>query len=129
VGATSASQPGDGPDVDTAADGGGLVRIEPLGQVIDVKPGEDLFTAAQHAGLRWPTVCNGKGQCTVCLVRISGGFENAQPPRRHEVERLTNSGRNDPAIRLACRLYVSGPVTVIKRGVRPRRVAGGASSG
>jgi|HubBroStandDraft_6_1064221.scaffolds.fasta_scaffold92359_2 2Fe-2S ferredoxin len=34
-----------------------VVRVEPLGVDIDVRPGESIMAAAQRSGYYWPTHC------------------------------------------------------------------------
>lgn len=97
---------------------GGRVRVEPLGIEVDVGDEESLLEGAIRAGLRWPSICHGQGQCTVCLVTVAAGANNLSQPQRAEIERLRDSGRYRPECRLACQLRVKGPATVIKQGVR-----------
>jgi hypothetical protein len=35
-----------------------VVRVEPLGVDIDVRPGESIMAAAQRGGYYWPTQCH-----------------------------------------------------------------------
>jgi 2Fe-2S ferredoxin len=97
---------------------GGIVRIEPLGAEIEVRPGESLMPAAQRQGYVWPNVCGGQGNCTVCHVLLEQGAENASQQALWERERLHAAAKSDPRTRLACQLKVSGRVIVSKRGVR-----------
>jgi hypothetical protein len=53
------------------------------------------------------------------MVRVIDGAEHLEPGLREERERLLDSGREFPTVRLACRLLVSDSATVQKRGVRP----------
>jgi ferredoxin, 2Fe-2S len=89
---------------------------------LEVLPGETLIEAAWRAGYYWPTVCYGQARCMACQVLILAGEENAIPPMEEEVDAmrtlLGGLGRDLRGRRLACRLEVSGPVTVEKRGVR-----------
>jgi ferredoxin, 2Fe-2S len=98
------------------------VRVEPVNVGLEVLPGETLIEAAWRAGYYWPTVCYGQARCMACQVLIMEGEENVIPPTEEEVQAmrtlLAGSGRDLHGRRLACRLEVSGPVTVEKRGVR-----------
>ncbi|MGW1747273.1 2Fe-2S iron-sulfur cluster-binding protein [Streptomyces sp. NPDC002092] len=97
------------------------VSVAPLGAELEVLDGEDLFTAAQRLGYRWPTVCGGKGTCRTCFVEVVEGVENCSPVGPLEREGIEALRRPvDGLTRLACRLRVEGPVTVTKRGVRRR---------
>lgn len=94
------------------------VRVEPGGHTVVVKPGESLLAAAIRQGYRWPTLCHGAGECTICFVKMLAGADNVTPAEPAERDRLEECGRSDPDIRLACQLEVLGPVTVLKRGLR-----------
>ncbi|WP_055716138.1 2Fe-2S iron-sulfur cluster-binding protein [Streptomyces torulosus] len=97
------------------------VAVRPSDVELDVLDGEDVFSAAGRLGYRWPTVCGGQGTCRTCFVRIEEGAENCSPVdplEREGIEALRMPV--DGLTRLACRLRVEGPVTVIKRGVRRR---------
>ncbi|MFC8194026.1 2Fe-2S iron-sulfur cluster-binding protein [Streptomyces sp. NPDC060006] len=97
------------------------VAVRPSDVELDVLDGEDLFTAAQRLGYRWPTVCGGKGTCRTCFVQVEQGAENCSPVDPLEREGIESLRRPvDGLTRLACRLRVEGPVTVTKRGVRRR---------
>lgn len=98
---------------------GGPVRVEPAGIELEVRCDETVFAAAQRSGYWWPTVCGGHGQCTVCVVRLMDGHGHVVPGLTDERDRLLDSGRDFPDARLACQLLIDGPVTVLKRGVRP----------
>ena len=97
------------------------VAVRPSGVELEVLDGEDLFTAAQRLGYRWPTVCGGQGTCRTCFVQVEEGAENWSPVGPLEREGIESLRRPvDGLTRLACRLRVEGPVTVTKRGVRRR---------
>lgn len=99
------------------------VRVEPLGSVVSVDPGESLLEAAWRAGLEWPTVCYGQAQCMVCGIEVVSGHDSIVPADGDETaamrSRLPRSqARGD--VRLACRIRFSGTseVVVRKPGVR-----------
>jgi 2Fe-2S ferredoxin len=94
------------------------VRLVPLDIDIEVLEGETLMAAARRIALRWPSVCNGQGNCTACYVRIEEGMDNACAAHQQERERLHFAGRRDLSFRLACQLKVSGPMRVSKNGVK-----------
>ncbi|MET7689586.1 2Fe-2S iron-sulfur cluster binding domain-containing protein [Streptomyces sp. NPDC005483] len=97
------------------------VAVRPSGVELDVLDDEDVFTAAQRLGYRWPTLCGGKGTCRTCFVQVEEGAENCLPVGPLEREGIEALRRPvDGLTRLACRLRVQGPVTVTKRGVRRR---------
>ena len=100
------------------------VHVLPVDVVFEVEAGESVFLAAARAGYSWPTTCGGLADCGSCISNITGGVENCPPPGELEQETLrrVRPGRHseDPAFRLACQLRVTGPVTLTKRGVRPK---------
>ena len=99
------------------------VRVEPDGLEFCAPAGLTLMAAAEAAGLRWPTVCGGRAECTTCYVRVLdrvGVLDGAEP---EEFEALWVLLRRHPGarlgtIRLACQAVVRDDVTVFKRGVR-----------
>jgi ferredoxin len=102
-----------------------LVRVEPSGHEIVVQADESLLASALRQGYRWPTLCHGKGECTICFVKVLAGAEHVNPARPPERERLSECGRDDPDMRLACQLEIRGPITVLKRGLRKNSQATG----
>jgi 2Fe-2S ferredoxin len=100
-----------------------VVRVEPLGIVVSVDPGESLLEAAWRAGLDWPTVCYGQAQCMVCRIEVVSGHESIVPADDEETTAMrsrlprSQAGSN---VRLACRMRVRGAseVVVRKSGVR-----------
>jgi ferredoxin, 2Fe-2S len=98
------------------------VRVQPSDFELEVLPGETLIEAAWRDGYYWPTVCYGQARCMACQVVILDGEENVLLPTEEELDAMRTllgaQGRDLRARRLACRLEVSGPVTVEKRGVR-----------
>lgn len=102
-------------------------RIEPLGEVVTVDPGESLLDAAWRAGLDWPTTCYGQAECGACRVEVVSGHVHVIPASDEERDALrtriapSQAGRN---VRLACRITFAraagdgSEVVVHKRGVR-----------
>jgi ferredoxin len=96
------------------------VEILPVGHVFMVPDGETIMSVALANGWKWPNVCGGEATCGVCLLEVQEGSENASPIARDEAVRLAFIRKADkPGARLACQLRVSGPMRVLKRGVRP----------
>lgn len=96
---------------------GGTVRVLPTNIEIEVLEGETLMAAARRVGLRWPSICDGQGSCTVCYVKVEEGMEAASAQYGWERERLDFAGRRGAVFRLACQLKVSGPMVITKRGI------------
>ena len=100
----------------------GQVRVEPSGILLDVADGETIMDAAERAGFRWPTICNGDARCNQCFVLVQDGAQHLSPMRPQEREGLERvRWRFGPVAheRLACQARVLGDVVVLKEGVRP----------
>ena len=99
------------------------VTVEPAGLTFDVADGETILAAAERSGLRWPTVCGGKGTCRTCILGIVAGGEHFAPVGPWEQEGLDEMAaflRGPRVSRMACQATVQGDVVVRKPGVRPR---------
>jgi len=102
-----------------------LVRVEPVGVSIEVRPGETLMAAAERHGYRWPTICHGQAICTACAFVPEESTDAFEPPGPVELKGLQAfAGRtyyHDKHIRLACQARPVSDTVVTKRGVRPGR--------
>ncbi|WP_330255035.1 (2Fe-2S)-binding protein [Nocardia sp. NBC_00565] len=101
-----------------------VVRVDPAGFELAVRDGETLFEAALREGARWPTICYGQARCTACVVRVLDGHQHLGPigdEERDVLRQITNRRRGWSVrdTRLACRLMVTGDITVEKRAARP----------
>jgi 2Fe-2S ferredoxin len=97
------------------------VTVLPLGLELQVIDGQSVMSAAHEAGYVWPTECEAAASCGLCVSIVREGAENCGPMPDEERETLERTmGMVDPSRRLACRLTVTGPVTLTKRGVHPR---------
>jgi ferredoxin len=95
-----------------------IVHVLPLGLDLEVVAGETVMTAAHTAGYTWPTECEAAASCGLCVSIIREGLANCGPVPDDERETLERTmGMFDESRRLACRLTVTGPVTLTKRGV------------
>jgi ferredoxin len=100
------------------------VRVEPAGLDLTVRGGETVFAAALRAGVKWPTICYGQTRCTACALRVVEGFQNvlpADPAEQVIIRQMASRGGRASSrdTRLACRLTVTGDVTVEKKGAKP----------
>lgn len=95
--------------------------VTPAGVTIDVPEGTAVMLAAIDAGFSWPTSCGGNAQCGTCVSQVTGGADNCVPMETEETETLERVLVGTPIAdrRLACRLMITGPVQINKRGVRP----------
>ena len=101
-----------------------IIRVDPLGVELDVRPGETLIEAAWRSGYYWPTVCYGQAECAACHVTVLEGEQHLVAPSEEELTAIRTLltgplGRSPERRRLACRLQVVGPAVVEKKGVRP----------
>jgi ferredoxin, 2Fe-2S len=98
-----------------------LVRIEPLGVEISVDADESVMAAALRQGLRWPTSCHGKAQCSLCFFKVLESLEAMVEPSALERSALKQYRGVDvdkkPGIRLACQARVTAPLVLRKPGV------------
>lgn len=95
-----------------------LVHVDPIGIDLEVAPGVTVMTAARGAGFTWPTVCDGSASCGTCVSVVQDGLDNCAEMPADERETLTRTlVPLDGQRRLACRLTVTGPVSLKKRGV------------
>jgi len=100
------------------------VTVLPLNLELEVGEGESIMAAAHAAGYVWPTECGANASCGLCVSIIREGIENCSEILDEERETLQRTiGAVDPVRRLACRLTVTGPVTLTKRGVHPTEEA------
>jgi ferredoxin len=108
------------------------VRVVPVGIDIEVREGESLMRAAERTGLRWPTICHGHAECTVCVIVVDDDPGAFAPPSALELEGLKLfAGRSfyaGKAVRLACQARPVADTTVVKRGVRPATIESSGSA-
>lgn len=96
------------------------VTVLPLGLELEVPAGTTVMAAAVAAGYAWPTECEQAAECGLCVSIVRDGTENCGPmPEDEEATLQRTVGMATAERRLACRLTVTGPVTLTKRGVRP----------
>jgi ferredoxin, 2Fe-2S len=94
------------------------VTVLPLGLVLEVGPEESVMSAAHAAGYIWPTECGAAASCGLCVSIVREGHDHCGPMPDDERETLQRTlGSVDGDRRLACRLTVTGPLTITKRGV------------
>jgi ferredoxin len=95
-----------------------LVHVDPIGIDLEVAAGQTVMAAARDAGYGWPTVCDASASCGTCVSIVKDGIDNCAEMPEDERETLTRTlVPLDGQRRLACRLTVTGPVTLSKRGV------------
>jgi ferredoxin len=60
------------------------VCVEPQGIELVARHGETVIAAAERLGWRWPTICHGDGECSVCWVKVIGGSAHISPMSEDE---------------------------------------------
>ncbi len=80
-----------------------ILTVENLVPVahITALPGQTLLASIQASGLDWRHNCGGKGRCTTCRIRLSGGAEWLGPLTEPE-EKFRTEGRLEENDRLCC---------------------------
>lgn len=77
--------------------------------------------AARRAGIKWPTVCGGLGECAVCFVELvdDDGLQPLTNAEKTVLGRSTNRPRHGGVLRMACQLQVNHDLEVWRIGIRP----------
>jgi Na+-transporting NADH:ubiquinone oxidoreductase subunit F len=70
-------------------------------RIVNVQVGENLLTVLEHAGVRLPSSCGGRGTCGLCRVSVSGAGE-VSPIERAAL----TSAEIENNVRLACQVAV-----------------------
>ncbi|MGQ9513636.1 MAG: ASKHA domain-containing protein [Thermoproteota archaeon] len=86
-----------------------IVTFQPEGLRADINEDESVLTASRRCGVQIESLCNGRGRCGKCLIRIDGG--KATEATRFEVATLSEADI-DRGIRLACQTYPLSNLTV-----------------
>jgi len=95
------------------------VRVEPAGIELDVAPGETVMAAATRNGYVWPTVCGGRAECGVCVLKVlaSNGLPPPEPLEAARLGALPLAAGTE--WRLACQLRPGTEGLVVRKaGVR-----------
>lgn len=89
------------------------ITFQPLGLNGLVAEGAYLIDAARRMGLRLPTDCRERGECTSCVVLITAGQSLLSPPTSAE-QKMLSSEKLANNHRLACqtRIESSGELQV-----------------
>jgi 2Fe-2S ferredoxin len=95
------------------------VRLGPLDTSFPVRVGESVMAAGQRAGLKWPTICGGNGQCGWCHVEIVSTDIPLSPPDAAEVLTLKHVVKAPAGmtIRLACQIRPEGDLVIERAGI------------
>lgn len=98
----------------------GFSRVTyPGGRWIDVPHGFTVLDASQMLGVPHTSICNGKGRCSTCRIRVRAEPDALPPPSADEQRVLQRIGA-PPEVRLACQLRPHGSVNVLPLVSPPR---------
>ena len=101
------------------------VVVKPSDVSFDAHHGESVMGAGPRAGIKWPTVCGGAGECAVCYIELTDD-DGAQPLTNAEKTVFGRSivrPRHGGVLRLACQFKVTRDLTVHRIGIRPTAAA------
>lgn len=91
----------------------GRVRITyPNGRQIVVPIGISVLEASRLGNYPHASVCNGKGRCSTCRVRVTQGWETL-PANSPEEQRVLQRIGSPPQVRLACQLRPAADLSVV----------------
>ena len=91
----------------------GRIRITyPNGQQVIVPLGVSVLEASRLENYPHASICNGKGRCSTCRVRVTQGWETL-PASAPEEQRVLKRIGAPPQVRLACQLRPVVDVSVV----------------
>jgi adenylate cyclase len=92
---------------------GAAIRVTyPQGQSVRVPLGFSVLDASRSAGIPHASICGGRGRCSTCRIRVTGGADKVPAPsvaERAVLERVAAA----PLVRLACQVRPQGDVCVV----------------
>jgi len=88
------------------------IKLQPSGEVYEVKTNTALSTDILAEKLGLIMACGGHGLCATCHVFVKDGGDNLSPVSDREKKTLQRVTSCSPASRLACQARVHGPVEV-----------------
>lgn len=80
--------------------------------VVRVFDTESVYDLGHIVGANIPSACFGEGTCGLCLVRVTEGADQLDPPTENEEILRQANAIHDPAVRLACHLRPTTNITV-----------------
>ncbi len=81
------------------------------GQTLSIREDQNLLEACREAGIYVKSGCGGHATCSDCLVKITQGVDNLNPPSFEETQLIGNVFHITKE-RLSCQTKVLGPVSV-----------------
>lgn len=83
----------------------------PDGKRVVIQPGTTLLEASRIGNIPHASVCGGRSRCSTCRVHVISGAESLPPPAEEEARVLARI-HAAPAVRLACQVRPTAPVTI-----------------
>lgn len=96
------------------------VLVKPANISFEAEPSEIVMRAGERAGIRWPTVCGGIGECGVCHVEVLGSPQMDEPNNAEVVvlRKMLTKARHGGTMRLACQMEVKESLELFRVGIR-----------
>ena len=88
------------------------VRIRYPGRDVLVPRGSTVLEASRMHGIPHASICGGRGRCSTCRVRVSGGGAWLAPAGEDELKVLARIGAPEN-VRLACQVRCEGDLEVV----------------
>lgn len=85
-----------------------VVRVLPDGVSFDIQTDQDLLSAMRANGLQIEGICNGRGTCGKCIIKIVAGLVSEPTAREREWQLIAG-----PDVRLACQVRAVSDITVL----------------
>ena len=92
----------------------------PDGRTVTAPRGSTVLEASRIGGVPHVSLCGGRGRCSTCRVRVTGGRDHLPAPGLLERATLQRS-TGTPDIRLACQLRPTRDLAVMPVFAPPRR--------
>lgn len=83
------------------------------GRTVRVPIGTSVLEASRIGGVSHASVCGGRGRCSTCRIRITGGAQGLPAPSAAEGRVLERLGAG-PEVRLACQLRPGHDIDVVR---------------
>lgn len=90
------------------------VRLEPIGEIVDVEAHSTLLSVLMHQDLEVLRECGGRGMCATCHIYVKEGMSSLSRISRREMRTLEVITSCRPNSRLACQTRVQGNGIVVE---------------
>ncbi len=96
--------------------------VYPSGHTVRANAGLTLLEMSRAAGVPHAAVCGGRARCSTCRVRVTAGLD-ALPPSAPAESRLLERLGSPEAVRLACQIRPTSPISVLPLVAPPAALA------